>query len=88
MFIVGKRYDYDMIDPRGGVVTCSGIVERYEYPLLKFADHDLSESVFATPRPPRGSGHTVASSIVRGEIINVTSIHFVKAALRDELELA
>lgn len=88
MFIIGKTYEYTVIDETGTQRQGRSIVEKFKHPVLKFADRDISESIYATPRPPKGSGHIIHSNIIRGEIINVASAHFVKAVLVEEQELA
>lgn len=72
MFEVGKRYTFTMVDfePDVGSIQqeISGIVERYDHPLVKLQDSHVEASDF----------DTTAFTII-GQIINVTSHHFVMA---------
>jgi len=68
MFVVGKTYQFRMIED-GGEVTFAGEIEKYDHPLIKLADLQPSEMV--------GSG------VIPGQIINVTSSNFVSAILKD-----
>ena len=69
LFQVGKRYEIRMII--GGEETMSwGTIERYEHPLLKFADVNI--------RPLESH---LPDTTLHGEIINVTSPNFVSAVL-------
>ncbi len=71
MFEVGKRYDFRML-VGGEETSSSGLVERYDHPLLKTADVDFSADSKFFP-----------GGIVKGEIINVTSPAFIGATLSD-----
>jgi hypothetical protein len=71
MFEVGKRYEIRMIRD-GEEGSTSRTVEKYEYPLVKFAD------VHARAVEPYLSAKTI-----RGEIVNVTSPNFISATLQD-----
>lgn len=77
MFEVGKAYVFTMVDVQGGTSEQGGTVEAYEHPLVKLADVDVSKGPFAPPGP--------GPKIIQGPIINVTSLHFVKAVLRKSL---
>lgn len=73
MFQVGKSYEFRMIEG-GDDVTFSGIVERYEHPLLKLEDATFSGAL--------GPSGTTKSMTEKGRIINVTSASFVGAVER------
>ena len=73
MFQVGKRYEIRMII--GGEETMSwGTIERYEHPLLKFADVNL-----------RSLESHLPDTTLHGEIINVTSPYFISAVLHQPM---
>jgi hypothetical protein len=73
VFQVGKRYEIRMII--GGEETMSwGTIERYEHPLLKFADVNI-----------RSRESHLPDTILHGEIINVTSPCFISAVLHQPL---
>lgn len=67
MFEVGKRYEIRMIIG-GDETTMWRTVEKYEYPLVKFADAHFDARNDYLP-----------ASTVRGEIVNVTSPNFISA---------
>lgn len=73
MFIVGKRYEIRMIE---GGDECSfvRVVEKYEHPLVKFADVDI---------PPDFGPPGYEGSVIPGEIINVTSPNFISAVIKE-----
>jgi hypothetical protein len=73
MFEVGKRYTIRMIEG-GDESSSSRVVERYEHPLLKFADTQIPDHL----APPGAKG-----VVISGEIINVTSPNFISAVLND-----
>jgi hypothetical protein len=67
VFQVGKRYEIRMII--GGEETMSwGTIERYEHPLLKFADVNV-----------RALESHLPDTTLCGEIVNVTSPNFISA---------
>ena len=70
MFEIGKTYEIRMIIS-GDETTMWKTVERYEYPLVKFADVPPSELL----------PHTI-----KGEIVNVTSPHFISAVEHQNAE--
>jgi len=73
VFQVGKRYEIRMII--GGEETMSwGTIERYEHPLLKFADVNV--------RTPESH---LPDTTLYGEIVNVTSPNFISAVLSQPL---
>jgi hypothetical protein len=73
VFQVGKRYEIRMII--GGEETMSwGTIERYEHPLLKFADVNI-----------RSRESHLPDTTLHGEIINVTSPYFISAVLHQPL---
>ena len=83
MFEVGKTYKFKWIVD-GEELTMWGEVEHYDHPLLKTADHepptlvidfgDGDEKKVVAPK---------SRSVIRGEIINVTSPNFISAQLQD-----
>lgn len=78
MFTVGKRYEFRVIE--GGEETRFwGVVEKYEYPLLKLEDFDAKLEVRLVPPEGRASTKKVGSAKVAGRILNVTSPSFVSA---------
>jgi len=71
MFEVGKRYEIRMIIG-GDETTMWRTVEKYEHPLVKFADgHSDAKNDYLT------------AGTVRGEIVNVTSPNFINAVERE-----
>ncbi len=71
MFEIGKKYEMRMIID-GKETTMMGIVEKYEYPLLKLADTVV-----------KASGGYLEAKTIRGDIINVTSPNFISATVQD-----
>jgi len=70
MFEIGKKYEIRMIID-GDEATMWRTVETYEHPLVKFADVHITSDLL----PGR--------SIMRGEIVNVTSPNFISALISD-----
>jgi hypothetical protein len=80
MFEVGKKYEIRMII--GGEETSIWrTVEKYEHPLLKFADvhHKPVGAKFESGRPPTGADEFLKERTLVGEIVNVTSPNFISA---------
>lgn len=71
MFTVGRTYEFRIIEG-GDETVFAGTIERYEHPLIKLADIDMS----AMSEPFRQPG------IIKGQIINVTSANFISAVER------
>lgn len=69
MFEVGKRYEFRRIIG-GDESSMSGRVESYDHPLLKTADETFDADSKFFP-----------GGVVKGEIINVTSPHFISAQI-------
>jgi len=73
VFQVGKRHEIRMIID--GEETMSwATIERYEHPLLKFADANV-----------RSLESHLPDTTLHGEIINVTSPNFISAVLSQPL---
>jgi hypothetical protein len=69
MFEVGKKYEIRMIIG-GEETTMWQTIEKYEHPLVKFADIPASSvEPYLIPRT------------IHGEIVNVTSPNFISAVL-------
>jgi len=66
MFEVGKRYEIRMIIG-GDETTLWATIEKYEHPLIKFADVPPDEFL--------------NTEVLHGEIVNVTSPNFISATL-------
>ena len=71
MFEAGKTYEIKMIID-GEETKMWQTVEKYDHPLLKFADVDT-----------KAPNEFTQAKTVRGEIVNVTSPYFISAKLRD-----
>ena len=72
MFEVGRKYKIRMIID-GNETTMWQTVEKYEHPLLKFADVEIREDTkFGMP-----------AGTIKGEIINITSPNFISAKLTE-----
>lgn len=71
MFETGKRYEVRMIID-GEETTMWRTVERYEHPLVKFADTHINADSDLLP-----------GTTVRGETINVTSPNFISAVEKE-----
>ncbi len=81
MFEVGRRYEFRTIE--AGVETISwGIVERYEFPLLKLQDVEAFTTLSGVDLDTLESMRRSIGSD-SGRIINVTSPLFVSAVLQD-----
>lgn len=78
MFEVGKRYEIKMLEA-GSEITLSGVVERYEHPLLKLRDMPPANMDIRDIR----KNQKIDEQVVRGPIINVGSSVFVSAVLDD-----
>lgn len=74
MFEVGKRYRIRMIEG-GDEVSFSRVIEKYDHPLVKFADVEPLRD-FAPPGDKGGKP-------MPGEIVNVTSPNFISAVLSE-----
>lgn len=74
MFEVGKRYEIKMII-NGDETTMWRIVEKYEHPLLKFADTER-----------KIKNEFLQGGTLVGEIVNVTSPNFISARIFQEPE--
>lgn len=72
MFEVGKNYEIRMIIG-GEETTLWRAVEKYEHPLVKFADAHFDAKNDYLP-----------ASTIRGEIVNVTSPNFISAVIQDD----
>ena len=72
MFEAGKRYEIRMIIG-GDETTMWRTVEKYEHPLVKFADAHFDARNDYLP-----------AKTVRGEIVNVTSPNFISALIQDD----
>lgn len=79
MFQVGGKYTFKMISDDGdGITEFYGEVERYDHPLLKLKDSDpmvIRRVMFGS----EGAAHEHPIASIPGQIINVTSVHFVSA---------
>jgi len=76
MFEVGRRYEVRMIID-GGETIMWRIVEKYEHPLLKFADAHFD-----------AKNEYLPASTVRGEIVNVSSPNFISAVEQEAKPIA
>jgi hypothetical protein len=71
MFEIGKRYEIRMIRD-GEEGTTSRIIEKYDHPLVKFADLNA-----------KAIEPYLSERIIRGEIVTVTSPNFIAATMQD-----
>ena len=69
MFEVGRNYEIRMIID-GVETTMWQTIERYEHPLLKFADVTINAE------------NGLPTRTIKGEIVNVTSPNFISAKPR------
>lgn len=82
MFEVGQRYEIKMIID-GEETTMWRTVEKYEHPLLKFADiHPPKISLKFSPGPGPADRELPDSPPIPGETINVSSPNFISATPR------
>lgn len=70
MFEVGKKYEIKMIID-GQESTFWRTVEKYDHPLVKFADVE-----------PKQFNEFLATQRLRGEIVNITSPNFISALVQ------
>lgn len=81
MFKVGNSYKFRLIED-GDEILFSGIVEKYEHPLLKLKDVDRTElriRIKGIDLPDRDISIGGGDKLIPGRIINVTSLNFVSA---------
>ena len=82
MFEVGKRYEIHFIE-NGDEPTMWRTVERYEHPLVKFADMQPVR-VIITGLPEQLPAAAPPTKPIPGEIFNVTSPNFISAVLKND----